>query len=226
MRCRGPSRGASRAASCRTHDSTVSASSARPRSPTEDLSSIQVLNGLAGSLYGPAVPAGVFSYTLKRPTDIPFATYRQSFEFELGVHRVHRCRRTHARRNGRLPVQCRSRPGRELGSAERRQSHAGERGAGFPCRRPYRDRDQLQPLLDQHHGPPGSFVYFNGARARSFPGRSIRLGSVTGSQEPAPISLPIPASSNSNMNSTTIGIWRSAVSIRMPSAICSASPIP
>jgi outer membrane receptor protein involved in Fe transport len=47
---------------------------------TENLSSIQVLNGLAGSLYGPAVPAGVFNYTLKRPTDIPFLTYRQSFD--------------------------------------------------------------------------------------------------------------------------------------------------
>lgn len=39
--------------------------------PAENLSSIQVLNGLAGSLYGPAPPSGVFDYTLKRPTDTP-----------------------------------------------------------------------------------------------------------------------------------------------------------
>jgi iron complex outermembrane receptor protein len=47
---------------------------------TEDLSNIQVLNGLAGSLYGPATPAGVFNYVLKRPTDAPFATYTQGFD--------------------------------------------------------------------------------------------------------------------------------------------------
>src|SRR6201991_2435153 len=47
---------------------------------TENLSSIQVLNGLAGSLYGPAVPAGVFNYVLKRPTDTPLLNYRQSFD--------------------------------------------------------------------------------------------------------------------------------------------------
>lgn len=48
--------------------------------PAENLSSIQVLNGLAGALYGPAPPAGVFNYVLKRPTDVPFATYRQGFD--------------------------------------------------------------------------------------------------------------------------------------------------
>ena len=48
--------------------------------PAENLSGIQVLNGLAGSLYGPATPAGVFNYTLKRPTDVPFATYTQGFD--------------------------------------------------------------------------------------------------------------------------------------------------
>ena len=48
--------------------------------PTENLSGIQVLNGLAGSLYGPATPAGVFNYTLKRPTDVPFVTYTQGFD--------------------------------------------------------------------------------------------------------------------------------------------------
>jgi iron complex outermembrane recepter protein len=47
---------------------------------TENLSGIQVLNGLAGSLYGPATPAGVFNYTLKRPTDTPFASYTQGFD--------------------------------------------------------------------------------------------------------------------------------------------------
>ena len=45
--------------------------------PAENLSGIEVLNGLAGSLYGPATPAGVFNYTLKRPTDVPYASYMQ-----------------------------------------------------------------------------------------------------------------------------------------------------
>lgn len=47
--------------------------------PAENLSGIQVLNGLAGSLYGPATPAGVFNYVLKRPTDTPYASYTQGF---------------------------------------------------------------------------------------------------------------------------------------------------
>jgi iron complex outermembrane recepter protein len=48
--------------------------------PAENLSGIQVLNGLAGSLYGPATPAGVFNYILKRPTDTPYASYTQGFD--------------------------------------------------------------------------------------------------------------------------------------------------
>ena len=48
--------------------------------PTENLSGIQVLNGMAGSLYGPATPAGVFNYVLKRPTDSPYASYTQGFD--------------------------------------------------------------------------------------------------------------------------------------------------
>jgi iron complex outermembrane receptor protein len=48
--------------------------------PAENLSGIQVLNGLAGSLYGPATPAGVFNYVLKRPTDTPYASYTQGFD--------------------------------------------------------------------------------------------------------------------------------------------------
>lgn len=48
--------------------------------PTENLASIQVLNGLAGSLYGPATPAGVFNYVLKRPTDTPYASFTEGFD--------------------------------------------------------------------------------------------------------------------------------------------------
>jgi iron complex outermembrane receptor protein len=48
--------------------------------PAENLSGIQVLNGLAGALYGPATPAGVFNYVLKRPTDTPYASYTQGFD--------------------------------------------------------------------------------------------------------------------------------------------------
>ncbi len=37
--------------------------------PAEQFSSIEVLNGLSGSLYGPANPAGTFNFVSKRPTD-------------------------------------------------------------------------------------------------------------------------------------------------------------
>jgi iron complex outermembrane recepter protein len=47
--------------------------------PAENLAGIQVLNGLAGSLYGPETPAGVFNYVLKRPTDTPMASFTEGF---------------------------------------------------------------------------------------------------------------------------------------------------
>lgn len=48
--------------------------------PAENLSGIQVLNGLAGSLYGPETPAGVFNYVLKRPTAEPLARLVESYD--------------------------------------------------------------------------------------------------------------------------------------------------
>jgi len=39
--------------------------------PAEEIDNVQVLTGLAGSIYGPAAPAGVFDYSFKRPTDAP-----------------------------------------------------------------------------------------------------------------------------------------------------------
>src|ERR1700691_1988886 len=48
--------------------------------PAENLAGIRVLTGLAASLYGPATPAGVFNYVLKRPTDSPYASYTQGFD--------------------------------------------------------------------------------------------------------------------------------------------------
>lgn len=48
----------------------------------EQFDNLQVLNGLAGALYGPQNPAGTFSYTLKRPTD------RQTERFVVGVDSI------------------------------------------------------------------------------------------------------------------------------------------
>jgi iron complex outermembrane receptor protein len=39
--------------------------------PIEEFEQIEVLNGLAGALYGPASPAGTFNYVFKRPTTEP-----------------------------------------------------------------------------------------------------------------------------------------------------------
>lgn len=39
--------------------------------PIEQFEQVDVLNGLAGALYGPASPAGTFNYVLKRPTTEP-----------------------------------------------------------------------------------------------------------------------------------------------------------
>ncbi|MGH8112845.1 MAG: TonB-dependent receptor [Rhodanobacteraceae bacterium] len=48
--------------------------------PAENLGSIQVLSGLAGSLYGPETPAGVFNYVLKRPTAQPLVRLIESYD--------------------------------------------------------------------------------------------------------------------------------------------------
>ena len=40
--------------------------------PAEQFDRIEVLNGLAGALFGPANPAGTFNYVLKRPTLAPY----------------------------------------------------------------------------------------------------------------------------------------------------------
>jgi iron complex outermembrane receptor protein len=46
----------------------------------DNLSTVQVLNGLAGSLYGPETPAGVFNYVLKRPTDEPLERFIEGYD--------------------------------------------------------------------------------------------------------------------------------------------------
>jgi iron complex outermembrane receptor protein len=48
--------------------------------PAENLSSIEVLNGPGGALYGPETPAGVFNYITKKPTDQPIFRYIESFD--------------------------------------------------------------------------------------------------------------------------------------------------
>jgi iron complex outermembrane receptor protein len=48
--------------------------------PAENLDGIQVLNGMAGSLYGPETPAGVFNYLLKRPTSESLLRLIESFD--------------------------------------------------------------------------------------------------------------------------------------------------
>jgi iron complex outermembrane recepter protein len=45
----------------------------------QQFDSVQVLNGLAGAIYGPANPAGMFEYTLKRPTEQTSAQARVGY---------------------------------------------------------------------------------------------------------------------------------------------------
>jgi iron complex outermembrane recepter protein len=48
--------------------------------PIEQFENIEVLNGLAGALYGPASPAGTFNYVLKRPTSEPLREFTFGYE--------------------------------------------------------------------------------------------------------------------------------------------------
>ena len=40
----------------------------------EQFDGIEVLNGLAGAMYGPTAPSGMFNFVAKRPTDVPMGT--------------------------------------------------------------------------------------------------------------------------------------------------------
>ena len=56
--------------------------------PMAMFESLQILNGLAGSLYGAQNPVGIFSYTLKRPVDnqhIIWGDYTSRSNFGLGL---------------------------------------------------------------------------------------------------------------------------------------------
>ena len=46
----------------------------------EMLDSVEVMNGLSGALYGPATPAGVFNYQLKRSTQRPTIQFTESYD--------------------------------------------------------------------------------------------------------------------------------------------------
>ncbi len=48
--------------------------------PAENLQEIQVLNGLAGSLFGPQTAAGTFDYISKRPTDQPLLRFVEGYD--------------------------------------------------------------------------------------------------------------------------------------------------
>ncbi len=47
---------------------------------TENLSGIEVLNGLGGALYGPESPSGVFNYMLAQPTEKPLVRVIEGFQ--------------------------------------------------------------------------------------------------------------------------------------------------
>ena len=47
--------------------------------PIEQFDRIEVLNGLAGAVFGPANPAGTFNYALKRPTLTPYRSVNVSY---------------------------------------------------------------------------------------------------------------------------------------------------
>ena len=184
-----------------------------------------MLNGLAGSLYGPATPAGVFNYTLKRPTDVPFATYTQGFDSNSVFTE-------HIDAGGRTPdgtVGYRFNVVHGQGESYAPESHADRTLASGALDFHIGDRTVVETNFSHYQtnitGLPGSIVYF-GKPSIVLPNAvdPTRLGyGQPGAGTDS--SSPIPVSSRSSMRSTMIGISRLAASIRMPCAICSASPI-
>jgi iron complex outermembrane recepter protein len=129
----------------------------------ENLSGIQVLNGLAGSLYGPAPPAGVFEYTLKRPTEVPFASYRQGFDSNSVFTE-------HIDAGGRTPdgtVGYRFNVVHGQGESYVPESAVNRTLASGALDFHVGDRTVIETNFSHYStnitGLPGSFVYFNGA---------------------------------------------------------------
>lgn len=56
--------------------------------PMEQFENLQVLNGIAGTLYGPQTPSGIFNYTLKRPTTTFYNSITTSYmnDGNAGLH--------------------------------------------------------------------------------------------------------------------------------------------
>jgi iron complex outermembrane receptor protein len=48
--------------------------------PMEDLQQLEAVNGLAGSMYGPANPSGMFNFIPKRPTDEPLREFNVDYD--------------------------------------------------------------------------------------------------------------------------------------------------
>jgi len=48
--------------------------------PMEDLQQLEAVNGLAGSMYGPANPSGMFNFITKRPTDEPLREFNVDYD--------------------------------------------------------------------------------------------------------------------------------------------------
>ncbi len=60
--------------------------------PIEQFDRIEVLDGLAGALFGPANPAGTFNYVLKRPTLSPYRSVNLGYATQESQARQSGCR--------------------------------------------------------------------------------------------------------------------------------------
>jgi iron complex outermembrane recepter protein len=125
----------------------------------ENLQGVQVLNGMAGALYGPQSPAGVFDYQLKRPTDQSLTRVIGSFD-ALGMWTG----ALDASRN-LGPVSIRLNALHGAGESWVDQSHASRTLVAADVDVHIDSRTVLE--LDgsyyhtQAYGLPGSIVYFN-----------------------------------------------------------------
>ncbi len=127
---------------------------------SEGLAGVQVLNGMAGSLYGPQPAAGVFNYELKRPTDAPLLRVIGAFDTQ-GIY-------TEAAdvggRDGAFGYRLNVLHGQGTGYVD--DSHMNRTLVQGDFDIHFDDRTVLE--LDASHyetnvtGLPGAFVYFGG----------------------------------------------------------------
>lgn len=142
----------------------------------EMLDSVEVMNGLSGALYGPATPAGVFNYQLKRPTERPTAQFTESYDSN-GVFTEHLDAGGRFGPDDRFGLRLNAAKGDGQSWTDYSYEHRALAGVAFDYHASPRTVVELNYVYYDTNitGLPGSIVY-NGASSKSGTSSFLPIG--------------------------------------------------